>query len=179
MPKKTDGPSKTRTIRINEDVDSVIQSEAERLGMSPNALINRVLLYYKDALRFDEPGSRITITRDTFRAIIDNLSSEEIEDIANKYGSIKLREHLLRRGMEINYENTLWHIGQLLGEYSGWFRCQIFEKKNEDTMDLHHSFGRKWSHFLVNYISSIIHGELGLKVQSVVLENNVHLTITK
>jgi len=157
----------------------VIQSDADRLGMSSNALITKVLLYYKDAQRFDETGSRVTITRDTFRAIIDKLSIEEIEDIAYEYGSKKLREHLLRRGMEINQENIFWHIAQLLGEYSGWFRCEIYEKKDVDTIHLNHNYGRNWSHFLVNYISSIIQDGLGLKVQSVVLENDVHLTITK
>ena len=179
MSKQSKVISVTRTIRLSEEIDSVIQSDADRLGMSSNALITKILLYYKDAQRYDAAGSRVTITRDTFRAIIDTLSIEEIEDIAYEYGGKKLREHLMRRGMEINQENIFWHIAQLLGEYSGWFRCDIYENKDGITIHLNHSYGRNWSHFLVNYISSIIQDRLGYKVQSVVLENDVHLTITK
>ena len=179
MPKKTDGPSKTRTIRINEDVDSVIQSEAERLGMSPNALINKTLQRYKDVRRFNDPQYFLLMSLETFKAILDKLSIEEIEDIGYEYGHRLLHENLLKRGREINHENIRWYIKQELGEYSGWFRCDVYEKKDAETMHLIHNLGRKWSHFLVNYITSILQGELGLKVQSVVLENDVHLTITK
>jgi len=179
MPKKTDGQSKTRTLRINEDLDSVVQSEAERLGMSPNALINKILLQYKDVGRFaNDPKHWIMLSRETFLAIFNQLSIEEIEDIGYEYGTRKLHENLLRRGMEINHENIRWYIEQACGEYSGWFRCDVYEKKDTETMHLIHNLGRKWSHFLVNYVTSILQGELGLKVQSVVLENDVHLTIT-
>ena len=179
MPKKTDSRSKTRTLRINEDLDSVVQSEAERLGMSPNALINKILLQYKDVMRFNDPQYFLMVSLETFKAILDHLSIEEIEDIGYEYGHRKLHENLLKRGMEINHENIRWYIKQELGEYSGWFRCDVYEKKDAETMHLIHNLGRKWSHFIVNYVTSILQGGLGLKVQSVVLENNVHLTITK
>jgi hypothetical protein len=81
--------------------------------------------------------------------------------------------------MEMNRENTRWHIIHALGEYSGWFRCTVYEKKDTETMHLTHNLGRKWSHFLVNYITSILQGGLDLTVKSVVLENDVHLTISK
>ncbi len=70
MPKKTDSPSKTRTIRINEDLDSVIQSEAERLGMSPNALINKTLHRYKDVGRFNDQQYFLLMSLETFKTIL-------------------------------------------------------------------------------------------------------------
>ena len=179
MPKKTDSQSKTRTLRIDEELDSVIQSDAERLGMSPNALINKVLLRYKDMLRYEVPGDWITLGGETFKSILDQLSIDQIEDISYELGNKNFVENLLRRGIEINHKNVLWFIAHQLGEYSGGFRCDLYEKKDADIMHLTHNFGRKWSHFLVNYVTGILQGELGLKVQSVVLENDVHLTITK
>ena len=171
--------SVTRTLRLDDDIDALIQSDAERLGMSPNALINKILLQYKDVMRFDDPKHWIMLSRETFGAIINQLSIEKIEDIAYEYGNRKLHENLLRRGMTINHENIRWYITQVCGEYSGWFRCDVYDEKDVETMHLNHNFGRKWSHFIANYVSSIIQGELGLKVQSVILENDVHLTITK
>jgi hypothetical protein len=105
MPKKTDRPSKTRTLRIDEELDSVIQSEAERLGMSPNALINKTLQRYKDVRRFNDPQYFLLMSLETFKAILDKLSIEEIEDIGYEYGHGLLQENLLKRGMEINHEN--------------------------------------------------------------------------
>ena len=37
----------------------------------------------------------------------------------------------------------------------GWFRGDFYEKKYTETMQLIINLGRKWSHFLVNYITSI------------------------
>ena len=86
MPKKTESQSKTRTLRIDEELDSVIQSEAERLGMSPNALINKTLQRYKDVRRFNDPQYFLLMSLETFKAILDKLSIEEIEDIGYEYG---------------------------------------------------------------------------------------------
>ena len=168
----------TRTLRLDEDLDSVIQREAKRLGMSPNALINKILIQFKDVMRFNDPQYFLMISLETFGTILNHLSIEEIEDIAYEYGHGKLYENLLKRGLEINHENIRWYIKQELGEYSGWFRCEVYEKKDGESLHLIHNLGRKWSHFIANYVSSIIQGELGLKVQSVILENDVHLTIT-
>jgi hypothetical protein len=179
MPKKTESQSKTRTLRIDAELDSVIQREAERLGMSPNALINRTLQRYKDVRRYNDPQYFLLVSLETFQAVLDKLSIEEVEDIGYKYGHGLLHENLLKRGMEINPENIRWYIRQELGEYSGWFRCETYEKPSGETMHLTHNLGRKWSHFLANYVSSILRGEEGLKVQSVIMENNVHLTISK
>jgi hypothetical protein len=179
MSKQSKTSSVTRTIRLNEDVDQVLQKESERLGMSMNALINKILIQYKDTTRFHPEGTMITLSKDNFSSLINQLSIEEIEDIAYEKGNHKIKESLFRRGKAVNYTNILWHVSQNLGEYSGWLKCTIFPEKNTDRVHLSHPMGRKWSYFLANYISSVFQKELELKIQSVILENDVHLTISK
>jgi hypothetical protein len=130
-------------------------------------------------MRFNDPQYFLMVSLETFNAILSQLTIEKIEDIGYEYGYRKLHENILKRGLEINYENIRWYIIQELGEYSGWFKCVFYEKKDADTMHLHHNMDRKWSHFLANYITSILQGEFKFKVQSIILENDVHLTITK
>ena len=178
MPKQSAKKSVTRTLRMSEEMDLVIRSESERLGISPNSLVNKVMLLYKYVLRFDDPGTVLTMSKETFTSLLNQLEIDEIEDVGYEFGNQKLKEHLLRRGMEINHENIFWYIDQL-GKNGGWFISDIYKKKESTILHLKHTFGTKWSHFLSSYVSSIIHGELGLKVQSVLMENDVHLTITK
>lgn len=178
MPKQSARKSVTRTLRMDEEMDLMIRSESERLGISPNALINKVMLQYKDVLRFDDPGSALTLTKETFTSLLNQLELEEIEDIGYELGNQKLKEHLLRRGMEINHENIFWYIDQL-GKYGGWFICDVYNKKESTTLHLKHTFGGKWSQFLSSYISSIVHEELGYTIKSEIMENDVHFTITK
>jgi hypothetical protein len=178
MPKQSSRKSVTRTLRLSEEMDLMIQGEAERLGISPNALVNKVMLQYKDVLRFDDPGTVLTMSKETFTSLLNQLEIDDIEDVGFDFGYQRFIEHLLRRGMEINHDNIFWYIDQL-GKYGGWFVYVRFMKKDSTILHLKHTFGLKWSHFLSSYVSSIIRGELGLNVQSVIMENDVHLTITK
>lgn len=168
----------TRTLRIDEDLDKLIQNDAERAGMSPNALINKILVQYKDVMRYTDPKHWIMFSRETFYAFFDQLTIEQVEDIGYEYGKRKLHENLLRRGMEVNKENIQWYIPMILGEYSGWFRCDMYPGDKMETMHLIHNSGKKWGHFIVSYLSSILRGELCLNVESVIMENDVHLTIS-
>ena len=87
---KTQNPSKTRTIRINQDCDYVIQSDAERLGMSANALINKILLHYVNSHRYYESGNMISMSTDTFMTIFNQLSMNDVEDTAYGLGNQKV-----------------------------------------------------------------------------------------
>lgn len=171
--------SKTRTIRLNQDNDDVIQREAERAGMTTNALINKILLQYVETLRFYEYGKMISMSTETFMTFIERMSIEEIEEMAYGLGDLKAQESLLRRGLDVDYENMLHYISRLLGEYNGWFRCDCVQDKVSDSIHLSHPFDKKWSYFLANYMSSIFREVLGLKVNLVILEHAVNLKVTR
>ena len=170
--------SKTRTIRLNQDNDEVILREAERAGMTVNALINKILLQYVETLRFYEYGNMISMSTDTFMTFIDRMTIEEIEEMAYGLGNLKTQESLLRRGLDVNYENVLHYISRLLGEYNGWFRCDCIQDETTDSLHLSHPFDKKWSYFIANYISSILREILGLKISLVILENAVNFKVT-
>jgi hypothetical protein len=175
----TKNPSKTRTIRINQDSDYVIQRDAERLGMSANALINKILLHYINSHRYYESGNMISMSTNTFMTIFNQLSKNDVEDTAYGLGNQKVNESLMRRGMEVDYKNVIWYLSQILGEYNGWFRCDLLQESKVDHLHLSHTYTRKWSDFLANYVSSMFRDILGLEVQPTILENAVNFEITK
>lgn len=171
--------SKTRTIRMSEESDLVIQREAERAGMTVNALINKIILHYVETFRFYEYGKMISMSTDTFMVLIDQLSKEEIEELAYGLGNLKTKESLLRRGMDINYQNVIYYISRILGEYNGWFRCDCIADHSSDSVHLSHPYDQKWSYFIANYLSAIFRDVLGLKINLVMLENAVNFKIHK
>jgi len=111
--------------------------------------------------------------------IFDQISKNDVEDTAYGLGNQKVNESLMRRGMEVNYNNVIWYISQILGEYNGWFRCDLLQEQKVDHLHLSHTLSRKWSDFLANYISSIFRDILGLEIQPVILENAVNFEIVK
>lgn len=157
----------------------MLQQEAKRSGMSVNALINKLILHYIDTFRYYEDGKMISMSTSTFMTLLDQMSQTEIEDIAYGLGNQKVNESLMRRGKETNYNNILWYISQILGEYNGWFRSDFLIGKEVDSLHLSHSFGKKWSYFVSNYLSSMLRDELELTIISAVLDNAVNIRISK
>lgn len=147
--------------------------------MSVNALINKILIHYVNSHRYYESGNMISMSTNTFMTIFDQISKNDVEDTAYGLGNQKVNESLMRRGMEVNYNNVIWYISQILGEYNGWFRCDLLQEQKMDHLHLSHTFSRIWSDFLANYISSIFRDVLGLEIQPVILENAVNFEIVK
>jgi len=157
----------------------IIQNEAERSGMTANALINKVLQKYVDTLRFYEYGNMISMSTDTFMVLLDQFSKEEIEELAYGLGNMKTKESLLRRGQEINYDNFVHYVSRILGEYNGWFRCDCVSDHDNINMHLSHPYNIKWSYFIANYVSSILRDILGLKCTLTILETAVNFKIDR
>ena len=81
MSKQSTRKSVTRTIRMDKGMDLMIRGEAERLGISPNALINKTMLQYIDVARFDDPGTALTLSKETFTSLLNHLEMEEVDDV--------------------------------------------------------------------------------------------------
>jgi hypothetical protein len=172
-------PSSTRTIRIKKESDLILEREAQRHGISVNALISNLIDHYVYSLRFFTSGGMISMNNETLMALINNLSDETVADTAYAYGGQKVRESLMQRGMLVNYDSVIWYILQFLGEYNGWFRCDHIIENKVDKLHLSHNYGFKWSVFIMNYIASMLKEVLELKINTVILKNAVNIEVLK
>jgi hypothetical protein len=172
-------PSSTRTIRIKKESDLVLEREAQRHGVSVNALVSNLIDHYVYSLRFFTSGGMLSMNNETLMALMENLSDEEIADTAYARGSQKVRESLMQRGMLVNYDSVIWYVSQILGEYNGWFRCDHIVEEKMDRLHLSHNYGFRWSIFIMNYIASMLKEVLSLKINTVILKNAVNIEIPK
>jgi hypothetical protein len=81
--------------------------------------------------------------------------------------------------MKVSYDSVLWYISQILGQYNGWFRCDHHRDERMDSLHLSHSYGYKWSVFIMNYVDSILRGVLGVKKNTVISSNAANIEIIK
>lgn len=85
----------------------------------------------------------------------------------------------MQRGMKVNRDSVLWYISQILGLSNGWFRCDHNRDEGKDILHLSHSYGYKWSVFIVNYVNSILIEVLVVKTNTVISNNAVNFEIFK
>lgn len=75
--------------------------------------------------------------------------------------------------------NLQWYITKVLGENQGWYRCDYTEEGKQSLFHLTHQMGFKWSLFLGSYISSAFNETLGLKCNTVTMNNAVNIEVTR
>ena len=172
-------PSTTRTLRLKKESDLILEREAERHGLSVNALMSNLVEHYVDSLRFFQSGGMLSMSNETLLDLLGHISEEDIADTAYRRGPLRIRDSLMQRGMKMSYDSVLWFFGQILGQYNGWFRCDHNQDELRDTLHLSHSYGYKWSVFIVNYINSILIEVLGVKTSTVVSNSAVNIEIVK
>ena len=111
--------------------------------------------------------------------LLGHISDEDISDTAFRRGIDRIRDSLLQRGMKVNYEGVLWFVSQILGQYNGWFRCDLNKADSRDFLHLSHNYGYKWSIFVMNYVNSILKDVLGFKTNTIISNNSVNIEIIK
>ena len=79
-------PSTVRSFRIDESLSEVLNAEAERMGVSVNAMINSILKQYSEFTRFQSKLDMMTINREIFKNLLDQLSDNESYAIGLEMG---------------------------------------------------------------------------------------------
>jgi hypothetical protein len=172
-------PTTTRSIRIKKESDLILEREAERHGLSVNALVSNLVDRYVDSLRFFQSGGILCMSNETLLALLEPLSEDEISEAAYNRGTARVKDSLMQRGMKVSYDSVIWYISQILGQYDGWFRCDHYKNEGSDVLHLSHTYGYKWSVFIMNYVTSILSQILGLKSNTVVSSSSVNIEIVK
>ncbi len=171
--------SATRTIRLEAEQDEALIQEADRRGYSVNALIGHIFDRYLTGYRFYEVSGVLVMSGETVNEFIKKLEISEINEIGDIVGQAQITSELLQRGKRINFDNLQWFITQVLGENQGWYRCDYIEEGKQSLFHLTHQMGFKWSLFLGSYISSAFNETLGLKCNTVTMNNAVNIEVTR
>lgn len=169
----------TRTMRIKKESDLILEKEAERNGISVNALVSNLVDRYVNSLRFFISGGMVSLNSDVLVSLLDSISDDDIAEISSKLGSLRVKDSLLQRGMKVSYDSVLWYISQILGQSYGWFRCDHNRDERVDSLFLSHNYGIRWSFFVLGFVSCILVDVIGVKVNTGVSVSAVNFEIIK
>lgn len=179
MSEKGRKKSATRTIRIESGQEKALVNEAERRGLSVNALIGQIFDRYLTGYRYYDVAGMLVFSSETVVQFFDELDNITIKSIGEIAGKARIQSGLLQRGRRMNFDNLTWYITQVLGETHGWFRCDQNSEGNDVTFHLSHKLGYKWSVFIEAYLSSVFNDTLGLQCNSVIMNNSVNIEVKK
>lgn len=161
-----------RTIRINQQLDSLLQKDAKSKSLSLNALITSVLNKYADWDRYTEKFGFISLTRDSFKSILETVDEERLTRAAREAGGRVPREFMLFWFKRISVETFLRYIS-LFCRYGQVAEYEVETDGKNYTITAHHSLGENWSIFLRHMVEQGMKTTLGITPEFETSRNSV------
>jgi hypothetical protein len=153
-----------RTIRVSEELDSLIEKDAEDQNISANALITKIMTRYAEWQRHIEKTSYVLIPSALFTAILKEVSDEKIAEIAKTILPTVINNLAMLEFGKTDFDSVLKTIF-LISKYETGLRTSVSTpteaKDGKHTLTLYHDWGPKGSLLFKNYLDSLIRDETG------------------
>jgi len=179
--KSTKNPRKTitRTFRIQQQWDEVLEEESERQGISVNLLVNKILRKYALFTRWTDTAGFKSFSPQIFQRILEELSEDSLARIGATSGASNVIAILNMMGRPLNYESFTDLMEEHFGgnDFCRWFNCFHHIQGNQHVFHLQHNLGRKWSTYLENYLLSALSSFPEIEAETKIYEFALNLKI--
>lgn len=171
----------TRTFRIRQEWDSVLQEEAARQGVSVNVLLNKLLRKYSLYSRWSNRNNDASFSQRTLREILKTVQVESLAEAGTKSGALDAINIVNSMGLTLGYDSFVYLITEHLGgpHFARWFQCFHHTHGNKDIFHLQHDLGPEWSVFLEKYILSFLRSMTDTEATTRIYDYAVTLEVTR
>jgi len=171
----------TRTFRIREYWDQVLQEEATRQGISVNVLLNKLLRKYSLYSRWSNRNSDVSFPQQIIREILKTVQVESLTEAGTRCGALDAVNIVNSLGLALNYDSFTYLVTEHLGgpHFARWFQCFHHTQGNKDIFHLQHDLGTEWSAFLEKYVLSFLHSITDTEATTRVYDYAVTLEVTR
>ncbi|UCC57654.1 MAG: hypothetical protein JSW14_04535 [Candidatus Bathyarchaeum sp.] len=156
-----------------------MKEEAEREGISANALVNKILKDYAQVYRFSKRFGIVYLSYPTLSAFVNCCPKDRVIEIAEFSASTLVKDGMRTMGLSMNYDSVAYFIKNIFGGLAGWFSCDHHIMGNKEVFHLRHGLGNKWSIFIAEVTSTMFKYLLNKKVETEILESSVTITIER
>ena len=96
-----------RTIRLSEDIDEMLERDAMEQNISANALISKIMIRYVEWDRVIQKTSYLTVSSPLFKALLNEISDEKLEEIAKGFATEVLNDLATLEFGKADFDTTL------------------------------------------------------------------------
>lgn len=174
----TQSSSITRSFRFEADVLRVLDEEANRMGISVNALVGIILRRYVEFTRFLSKIDMVVINREVLTTLLEHLEEEELYRLGIKLGETVLADTILFWKKETTEKAVLEYIEKMMCTYGqlGTYDERIMPG-GEMAIVVRHRLGKKGSRFLEGYLNGGLKFKLNVNATFEVTDSSVKCQI--
>ncbi|MDA4121938.1 MAG: hypothetical protein OK456_02010 [Thaumarchaeota archaeon] len=155
----------TRTIRLDKELDDVLQKIARDEKVTVNSIVNRCLRQFVDWDRHADKFGMATIRPALLTELISRLSVDEARQLGRDSVKDSLRPAIEYIFVEFSLPNFIEFMRRF-ARYSGRFEFEDSVDGRKHVILVRHSTGLKWSAYYEGMVRGIFEDELGIKIKA-------------
>jgi hypothetical protein len=144
----------TRSFRFETEISNILDEEAERMGVSVNALVNIILKGYSQFNRYLSKIDMVVINREILTSLLDCADETKLYDLGSKLGQTVSLDTIMFWKKELSEYSALEYIEKIVCRYSQLGTYDEMSQLHSRIVVIRHRLGRKGSKFLEGYINS-------------------------
>jgi hypothetical protein len=161
-------PNSTRSFRVEQYISNILDEEAERMGISVNALVNIILKHYADFSRFLSKIDLVILNREILTKFLQSMDDQEVFKIGIELGETIPKDTILFWKKELAQQNVFEYLEKIICRYGLLGTYDEINQNGGKIIVIRHRLGTKGSIFFQGYIKSIFN--------TVGLDNTIELT---
>ncbi len=169
MPRRTTVPSTLRTFRLPTEVIQQLQVIADERGVKLNSLVSKLLEQYLDWGIFVDRYGMVTLSRDTYRLLLDEIDPHRMDELAAKV-SKHVEEYALLKFKKLSTESIL-SVFQDYSQYANLGTSTMSREGDEVVITADHPHGMNHSLISKRVTESLLTDSTGVKPQIMITEN--------
>src|ERR687885_258143 len=150
----------TRSFRFDIDLSRILDEEAERMGVSVNALVGIILRRYSEFTRYLSKIDMVILNRELIISLLESKDEEYLYELGTKLGGTVSIDTIMFWKKDLSEESVLEYIEKIICLYGHLGTYDELSNSNSRTIVIRHRLGRKGSKFFEGYLRSTIKNTL-------------------
>lgn len=148
--------SSTRSFRIDSYLSEILDEEAERMGISVNALVNIILKGYSDFSRYLSKLDLVIVNRDLLKSLLEFNSNEDVYSLGLTLGETIPKDTILFWKKKLSSDSVFEYIDKIMCRYGLLGTYDESIQSGTKIMVIRHRLGQKGSQFIHGYLRAAI-----------------------
>ena len=169
--------SSVRSFRIDKSFAEILHHEADRMGISVNAMMNSILKQYTEFTRFQSKLDMIVINRSILKHVLRHLEEHQAYDLGLKMGKELPNDIILFWKKNVTIDSVIEYIEKILCIYGRMGTYDEMVESDSRILVIRHRLGINGSKFLMGYLKSLFINMLGLDTDIQITDYSIKLQL--
>jgi hypothetical protein len=156
--------SSTRTIRIDDVLDKLVEKSANEDSISVNSLVNKALQTYLEWDVVSRKFGLSTVPRSLLNRFIEHHSENECKELGHWIAKESFKPFAEYQFGQLTFQSSL-EVFRRFAKYGGLYEFDTMSDSHKLMIFLKHGSGRKWSIYYSGLVEAIYRDMLGSNVK--------------